>query len=94
MSAFESKADGIRRQGERATARNERERDAARAVTDAESRHKAIAAKTIRLRQLRLARDAAASEAAAALEPVPPPAKKARRKSAAPAKQAKARSGE
>jgi hypothetical protein len=80
MSTVDTKAEAIRKQAERNSARDERDRDAVRAVLDEEKRQKATAAKTIRLREQRLAREAAEREAAAALKPAP--AKKARRKSA------------
>jgi hypothetical protein len=79
MSAGDSKAERIRKQAERISARDERDRDAVRAVIDEEKRRVATAAKIIRLREQRLAREAAEREAAAAR---PVPAKKARRRSA------------
>jgi hypothetical protein len=87
MIAGESKADRIRKHAERITARDERERDAARAVIDDSKRREAIAAKIIRLREQRLARESAEREAAAAM---PAPAKKAPAKKA-PAKKARRR---
>jgi hypothetical protein len=65
MGEVDTKAETVRKQAERASARDERDRDAVRAVIDEEKRQKATAAKTIRLRELRLARDSAESEAAA-----------------------------
>jgi hypothetical protein len=89
MGEIETKAERIRKQNERNAARDQRARDAVRAVIDAESRRKATAAKTVRLREQRLARDAADSEAAAALKPAP--AKMVRRRSATSANQLSAR---
>jgi hypothetical protein len=87
MSAIETTAEAIRMRADKARLRDERERDAARAVIDEEKRRKATAAKTVRLRELRLAkeavesaRDAAVREVAAAT--VLSPVKRARRKSA------------
>ncbi|MFI5012700.1 MAG: hypothetical protein ACHQAY_10150 [Hyphomicrobiales bacterium] len=83
MNAGDTKAERIRKHAERLSARDERDRDAVNAVIDEENRRKASAAKTVRLREQRLARDAAEREAAAAA--IPAPAKKARRRSATPA---------
>jgi hypothetical protein len=80
MNIIATNAEDLRMRAERARARGERERDAARAVIDEEKRRKATTAKTIRLREQRLVREALEREAAAAAEPVP--AKKARRRSA------------
>jgi len=80
LSPADAKAEAVRKQAERVSARNERARDSAMAVVDEEIRQKAIAARTIRLRQERLARDSAQSEAAAAATAVP--AKRAGRKTA------------
>jgi hypothetical protein len=83
MSAGDSKAERIRKQSERLSARDERQRDAMRAVIDDEKRRVAIAAKTIRLREQRLAREAIEREAAEreAAAKKPGPAKKTRRRS-------------
>ena len=80
MNAITSNAEDLRLRAERARARSERERDAARAVIDEEKRRKATAVKTMRLREQRLAREAVDREAAALI--VPAPAKKLRRRSA------------
>jgi hypothetical protein len=84
MSTIDTTAAAIRMRADKARLRDERERDAARAVIDEEKRRKATAAKTVRLRELRLAREAVEREAvdreiaAAATAPAP---KRTRRKS-------------
>jgi len=80
MNAGETKAERIRKQAERLSARDERGRDAVMAVIDEENRRKASAAKTVRLRDQRLARDAAEREVAPATSV---PIKRARRRSVA-----------
>jgi hypothetical protein len=77
MSADDSKAQRIRKQAERITARDERARDAAKAVIDEEKRRMATATKTVRLREQRLVREAASAR--------PALAKKVRRLSGIPA---------
>jgi hypothetical protein len=86
MTTDNAKAERTRMHFERISARNERNSDAQRAVVDEEKHRKAVAAKTARLRELRLARDEAERAVAAASPPVKEPTRKpAKRPSNKPA---------
>jgi hypothetical protein len=61
----------------------ERARQIQQRMADEDARHKAMDAKTLRLRELRMARDAAEHEASAAAAKAPAPAKTSRRSGSA-----------